>query len=146
MFEATCHRWKLRKLHSAIECLEKELDPKIEKAASLKDWEQRDGLISCFFFERGIIDDEIRKLESDYFIKLANKLLIPIPKHEYESEAWEHTEDGRSCLSITALTELRSSVRKELKERDEHMLMWATGITGVIGALIGLVSVIFDKT
>jgi hypothetical protein len=86
------------------------------------------------------IDEQIAVLETDYWLELAQRYLLPTPS----DEAYIHSKLDRrfTYFDENTLASLRSSVRKEQKERSENFRTWATLVIGVIGALIGLVAVI----
>lgn len=81
-------------------------------------------------------------LVSSYLVAVANRLLIPTPKFKTEGGEWEQAlSTGRYHLNISALAELRAAIRKEQKEHHEIWLLWFAALTGLVGALIGLVTV-----
>ncbi|MDP9179059.1 MAG: hypothetical protein M3O61_15385 [Gemmatimonadota bacterium] len=83
-----------------------------------------------------------------HLLRTARRLRVPIPSR-YTSkmeptDEWEQSYDGAWYLSEAGEEQLRSSIRKEKKERAElrdHWVKWVTAITGAIGALTGLVAV-----
>ena len=92
------------------------------------------------WYEVDLIDDQISDLVTRRFLGIANKYLLPTPKHD---GAWiESDVTGLRQLEPEAIIELRATIRKERKERYEHMLMWVAALTGLIGALSGLIAVI----
>jgi hypothetical protein len=93
-----------------------------------------------------LIDDEIYQLEADYVQRQAERLLLSIPKFSEISDHWEKSPFTKSWrLTRPAMLELRSAIRAEKKERSELARSWLTGITGLIGVLIGLLAVILGK-
>src|ERR1700733_12426037 len=86
------------------------------------------------------IDEQIAILESDYWLEQAQRYLLLTPN----DEAYIPSKLDRRFhyFDENTLTSLRSSVRKEQKERSENFRIWATLAIGIIGALIGLVAVL----
>ncbi len=84
------------------------------------------------------IRDEIRLLTSEYFVRRAAKLVIPVP------DDWQEVGilDRRLSLTPNALHELRAKVRAEERDRTDMFFKFAAALTGVIGVTIGLVSVL----
>jgi hypothetical protein len=93
------------------------------------------------------------ELVSDALLREADELHLPSPPHTDKSK-WTQFEDGdglyikRSILSAEGITDLRQVIRKERRERREVAEFWVKTIggivaiaTGLVGALIGLVSV-----
>ena len=79
----------------------------------------------------------------------ARHLRLPIP-HIYNqdnslSEHWQETHHtGRWRLTATGVAVLRKEIRREIKTRHElhaHWAVWLSALTGVIGAITGLVAV-----
>jgi hypothetical protein len=93
-----------------------------------------------------LIDDDISQLSSDYYEREAQRLLLQVPEFSERSDKWEKlafTERWR--LTRSTMLELRSAIRTERRERSEHARLWLAGITGVIGALIGLLAIILGR-
>lgn len=94
-------------------------------------------------------DAEERKLISDELEHQAQQLYLPTPLWD-DDESWDsdHGNPPTRYLTPKAMTELRASIRKERMERRAVIEWWfkvvggAVGIlTGLIGALIGLVAI-----
>ena len=80
----------------------------------------------------------------------ARRLRLPIP-HVYNpdntvSEYWrEGRHSGRWLLTTQGVAALRDEIRRELKARHElraHWVVWLAALTGLIGAITGLVAVL----
>ena len=99
-------------------------------------------------------NDEVSQLNSRWLIEEAKRYDIEVPENKFEDreEDWEKSNDKGDwewsyvretwILNSGARAELRLAIRKEQKERRElwqMKLVWAT-LTGIIGALTGLVS------
>lgn len=92
-----------------------------------------------------------KALVSHSLISEADSLHLPRPqyndKEKWDSNCPEHVE-RTLALTPEAMTELRTTIRKEKRERRETVEWWVKIIgglitigTGLVGALIGLVSV-----
>jgi hypothetical protein len=97
-----------------------------------------------FHTERCIAQEELSRVMSARIVTEARRLFIPVPEFKTENGAWIESEfpPGRRLLSIQAMSELRSAIRREKKERHEGWLLWLAAITGLVGALTGLAAVI----
>ncbi|HWA04598.1 MAG TPA: hypothetical protein VG819_13845 [Rhizomicrobium sp.] len=88
------------------------------------------------------LDGEIWELISRSLVDQAQRFQLPLPG----SEDW--TETGGLAykhLTPAALAELRSAIRSEQKERWTMRLLWLPilpALTGVLGAVIGLVAIL----
>jgi hypothetical protein len=90
-----------------------------------------------------LIDDDIYQLEADYVQRQAERLLLSVPKFSEVSQYWEKSSfTERWRLSRPTMLELRSAIRTERKESSELARSWLTGITGLLGVLIGLLAII----
>lgn len=81
-------------------------------------------------------------------LRKASRLRVPIPSRYTskmeESEDWERSWDGEWYLSKSAELQLRAVIRQEQKERNEtraHWIAWIAAITGLVGAVTGLLAV-----
>ena len=108
--------------------------------------EELEGIWQEERMELVLIDDDISHLISQRLLSLAEEYLLPRPEFKEEGKWIESKVNPNSYrLSPLAISELRSAVRKEQKERYEHIFMWLAAITGIIGAISGLVAVIGSK-
>lgn len=104
--------------------------------------------------------EELATLQTDYFSNLASKRLIPIPERSTEfllggsnpNSKWRRAKTGRHLLTDEVLRELRVAVRAERRERLEIVRTWVvtivpgfTALTGLIGAIIGLLAFISGR-
>ncbi len=94
--------------------------------------------------------ERILRLHSRFVQEQAEKLLLPNLKFDSKSEMWERSDDnGKWRLTRQAIADLRTAIRNEKRERLEAIRTWlgivtgfATVLTGLIGAIIGLISVL----
>jgi len=85
-------------------------------------------------------------LQSTYLVSKAEKMFLPIPDFNRDSEKWERSDiSGRYHLTRAAMRELVSAIRTERKESSEVARAWLTGLTGLFGVLIGLLAVILGR-
>ncbi len=137
------YRWELSKLHrqrSKTVDTFRRLQEKARKEK--KPREDIQSLISEEIFEVDMIDDDIETLESGYLIESARQLVLPIPDFDIDNGTWKESKFTRRFrLSKKAMVDMRSSVRKERKERREGMMLWLAALIGIIGALSGLLAV-----
>jgi hypothetical protein len=110
--------------------------------------EEREKLISDVDQERVPIEEEITAATVSYLFELAYHHRVPTPNFA-ELEPWEiSVYTGRRQLTEKAQAEFRKTIRDEQKERWQ---LWelrvkittalVTGLTGAIGAMIGLIAI-----
>ncbi len=93
-----------------------------------------------------------REVLSKPWLEKAERLEVDSPPYTDEdgelSEFWSQGAlDGEFFLTARGLAELKQDVRTELRWKHEvqsHWKGWGAVITGLIGALIGLVSVLWS--
>jgi hypothetical protein len=86
---------------------------------------------------------KVRRAMSDYLIAEADRLLIPLPD-KGDEKIWENPE-RYPTLTKEGINQLRAMIRAERKARMELFVMWVPGVVGVLGALIGLASILVGK-
>jgi hypothetical protein len=73
----------------------------------------------------------------------AEKHFVPVSRVDFVSGKWERSDvSDRFRLTQQYIGELRSAIRAERKESSELTRSWITGLTGLIGVLIGLLAII----
>lgn len=93
--------------------------------------------------EIDLIDDEIAQLQSAYLLRQAEIYFVPKPEFKTKDGAWERSNiTGLWRLAEHPISELRDVIRREKKERREHLQSWTVLLTGFAGTLIGLFSVL----
>jgi len=138
-------RWKLWKLRRVWDLTDEANTSRKEEAKKpkaprdqLREIEQ-DGVLDYFEYQ-----DSVRAAHTKYLLMTASQLIVPIPSPE-EKAMWEESHAGRRDLTELGINTVRAAVRAERKARLEMFLMWVPGVVGILGALIGLVSVFFGK-
>jgi hypothetical protein len=95
-------------------------------------------------YELTVMNEKIHQLYSQHIISRAEAHFLAIPEFQETGSDWEVARISRQRrLRREALASLLSAIRKRQKERREVAqahLIWMTAFTGMIGALIGLVS------
>lgn len=96
-------------------------------------------------------DDEINSLTTGYLMSISRQLFIEIPSRDNESLWFESTTFGGRYLTPAGVTKLRNDIRAERKARWDMIqpklalfVTLITSMTGVLGAVIGVLS--FLKT
>src|SRR5262249_47561304 len=92
-----------------------------------------------------LVDEQISRLQTTYLLEQAERYLLPQPpfKTDTEDAAWERAIlSPQHHLKDIAIAELRAVVRREKKERSERWKSWIPLLTGLAGAIIGLISVL----
>ena len=89
------------------------------------------------------VDEKISRLQTTYLLEQAERYLLPRPFNiDTEDASWERANiSAQYHLKDAALAELRSAVRRERKERGERWKSWIPLLTGLAGAIIGIISV-----
>jgi hypothetical protein len=144
MFDSVQHYCRLGSLQNQKDRVRAKYKCELEQAR--RDKKSKDELHEIGaeeFAELDLIDDEIAQLQYTFLVRRAENLLIPIPEFDTDSPSWRESHiTGKWRLTNDALHSLRMAIRKEQTERREHWQSWLTLIIGLIGALIGLASVL----
>jgi len=144
MIQWITFRWKQYQLEQWVDKISrahKEADQKARAKGAAGDELQELG--HKFHTEHRLAEDEIIRLTSAYYVRLANRMLIPVPEFKTEGGAWmESRETGLYHLTPKALHELRATIRAERKARREEWTIWLALVIGAIGALSGLIAII----
>jgi 5-formyltetrahydrofolate cyclo-ligase len=145
--------WKNRKLRKSRQALEKQYNDAAKDAKRKKSHDILDEWYSVNGWEFDSIDAEIKHNDSRDLLDEAESLYLPTPERSDETK-WISKDDlnsfeNWSVLTPEAMTDLRTSIRKERRERRETVDSWAkiigtiiTICTGLVGAIIGLVAVL----
>ena len=87
----------------------------------------------------GVLLHKLQVMQSDYLILEATRLMIPLPDQKDE-RMWIKVEE-QYVLTPKAINDLRAAICAEKTARVQLFMIWVPGVTGLIGALIGLASV-----
>ena len=97
-------------------------------------------------YELAAIHERIYQLYSQRIIAQAERYFLPIPNIQDQAGGWELARiSGRLRLQREVLQSLLAAVRAKQQERRgaaQANLIWVTALTGMIGAVIGLISVL----
>ena len=90
--------------------------------------------------EREVAEHRIYRLVSDYYYEKAFHYGISVPSG---NEYWDNSEayPGTSHLNRQGLSLLRTAIHEEQKRKLERFSVWIAGLTGLVGAITGLVAV-----
>jgi hypothetical protein len=144
MFRSLAFRWKLwrlERLHrKEMMGTERALQDAWNRSATRDELSEIEGGSS-----QGVMYWRIRVLTTQFLVSEAARLVVPLPSLE-DKELWTHWGSGapneEHVLTIKGINELRAAIRVEQKARAERFLVWVPGVVGILGALIGLVSVL----
>jgi hypothetical protein len=107
-------------------------------------------LESSHMFELQMHDEDEDSFITRRLLSKARRLRVPIPRRYNQdgshSDLWyEGSNTGRSCLTTEGMSTLREQLRKEVKARHElrsQWTVWLAALTGLIGAITGLVAML----
>jgi len=96
-------------------------------------------------FDQKWAEDELQRLYHSYYIRLANKLRIPVPPFQDHGGAWMESSISHGWfLTPEAMDALRAEIRGERKARRDEWLAWISLlalVVSIISALTALVVV-----
>ena len=105
-----------------------------------------DGELSFIGQEEQEIDNWINFRQTQYYQSVCQSLELPMPDRDNNEYYYKFNFDDdygdRHILTTAGFHVVRNAIREEKKARREVFGFWFAVITGLIGALIGLVSVI----
>jgi len=99
--------------------------------------QEREQLASEWAFERTLIDERHRGLETERLQKTADRFYVPLPL--LPSDNWERGPTGTWYLTPEGAEKVRRAIYEERKQRQEIWVPWIAAAVGVIGALTGLI-------
>ncbi len=138
MFEAIKYRWQLYNLDKKYAKVTNSYK-KLRKTAKRDEYQR---LREEEGSEVSPILEEIDSLRTKTFCRSANKLLVPQPDYN-NKEFWEKRYYGYGKnLTDKGLWEIKKLIREEKRQRREGFVVWMATLTGIIGAITGLVAVI----
>ncbi|EGU37403.1 hypothetical protein VIBRN418_07913 [Vibrio sp. N418] len=135
-------RFELHKLEKASQKLHQEFKATEESYQGQND----NGHLSFLGQDLQELDRWIEYRKSDFYRGEANKYLIPMPEKS-EQGVYTSFDFGDENGAVTYLTSkgiysLRKLIREEKKSKREAIGFYFTIFTGLIGSIIGLVSVL----
>jgi len=130
--------------------IERGYSKNIAIARRAKDYNEVQSLKSAMWFELDLQREEEDAHQSKQLLRKAMRLRVPSPPlhldNGEDSGYWyEGSQTGGRYLTVTGFREVRSEIRQEQKSRHEqwaHLVVWISAVTGVIGAITGLVAVL----
>lgn len=91
------------------------------------------------------LGEDLQKLRTEKLLKLARRLLVPIPDCR-DKTLWESARvSAGNYLTEKGERELRAAVRAERRERSENSRLWIAGVAGLVGAMAALIAVLLRK-
>lgn len=139
----------MRRLYWQKKLIEKSYSKEITKAREDKDNRKLEELSRDCQFEIEIIEEEEEELFTNQLVNKATRLRVPVPSYYNDeskrSDDWvKGSQTGALYLSPLGISKLREGIRKEERWRLEvraSRVVWLSAITGILGALTGLVAV-----
>lgn len=133
------YRNELRKQRKHAEELQKKEPDDCEQ-------NQESGALSDHHHQMEASEQWLALIQTEYFIREAERLLVPIPEYSdktmYSRVEWDDHPDEPYYLTALGLKTLKASVRDEKKHRRDIAAFWMSASTGLVGATIGLITII----
>ncbi|HLG35848.1 MAG TPA: hypothetical protein VI757_13275 [Bacteroidia bacterium] len=118
----------------------------IEAANILINSPEESAHYSSLLNEADNIKNAIEYFQTEHYKIICDSLKIPMPDLEdskfYYRYNFDDDEGDKYILTKEGLYDVRDRIRKEKKERREIAGFWISMIIGLLGTLIGLISVI----
>jgi hypothetical protein len=141
------------KLEWQRELLETIYARELELARKTKNWEKARAIENEHRFEIDLNTEEQDLYITKQIVRRAKKMRLPIPSRynsdKTESDHWyEGHHTRRWALTNRGVSAIREEIRREIKARHEVRVLWVTwlsALTGVIGAVTGLVAILGHK-
>ena len=122
----------------------------IAAAREAKNYDKVESLERGHRFESDLHDEDEDGYITRKLLSTARSLRVPIP-HRYNQDKTNsaHWYEGHHThgwyLTTTGVVAIRDEIRRELKARHEarsHWVLWLSALTGVVGAITGLVALL----
>lgn len=101
-------------------------------------------LRSQMAFELHVLDDTKEAAFTERLLRQAARLRVPVPLGT--SQYWRESDADRArVLTREGIQQLRAEIRKEQRwrgERRSQWVVWITALTGLVGALTGMLAVL----
>jgi hypothetical protein len=90
-----------------------------------------------------MLNEEMSIMVTDFLVNKANYLFLPIPSRN-DDNLWTQCNkiSDQYVLTNKGISELRSIIRSNSKEKNEVYVSFLVALTGIIGALTGLVAIL----
>ena len=138
MLDGMKYRWRLRKLERQLNEIQRTY-AKHRKGLSGEELVQ---LRAEEGSEADPVLEKIDVLTTRRFCQIANRLMVPLPDRSDE-DLWEESPYGLGkVLTSKGIWELKKLIRQERRESREGFLWWLAALTGIVGAITGLVAVL----
>jgi len=99
--------------------------------------QEREHLAAEWAFERTLIDERHREMETERLQKKADRFYVPLPL--LSSDNWERGPTGTWSLTPEGAEKVRRAIYEERKRRQEIWVPWIAAAVGVLGVLTGLI-------
>jgi hypothetical protein len=143
MFPYLTYRRELRRLDKIRDRHDREFDAVWEKAKNGKADENE---VSSVGQELREIENWIQYRQTQYLESICHDLILPLPERKDPKFYFQFNFDDecgdRFILTTAGIHYVRGLIRDEKKARREAFGFWFALTTGILGSLIGLVSVI----
>jgi hypothetical protein len=103
-------------------------------------------LISSFWIDEDFIRNDLMLLRSTYILNSARRLFLPVPDFDADKgDNWIYLQDGsgRIHLTLQGQRRLLDAIRAEKAASSERFRLWLAGLTGLVGAITGLIALLF---
>lgn len=138
-------KYNLRKLSYEIVDLNKNRRLSIEKLKMRDEDRSKDihAVNELIDIQVDKVKEEIDHIITSYLEKTALRLILPIPDIS-DNKMWRTCNHigNINVLTTLGISELRTSIRNERKAKRDVFISWITVLTGLIGTIIGLISVL----
>lgn len=140
------YRCRLHRLFSKREKITRSFAKDYRRAKKNANQEGLEGIYHEERNEISIIDYEIETLTTSYYLNIARYKYIEIPSPDDKS-FWSQSslDPSLKVLSNRAVRNIRSTIREDRNNNFKLISSIITVVTGLTGAAIGLVAVIYGK-
>ena len=139
------YRWRLKRLYAKQKKIRLFYDEALEEAKKEgKAGDDIESLHALASDEDAEVQEKIDQLITFRLLGIANKLIVPVPEHNHE-KMWKecHYSLRRKVLTAKGVAKVRKAIRLERRDRRDAYVPLIAALTGVIGAITGLVAVIY---
>jgi len=99
--------------------------------------QEREHLAAEWAFERTLIDERHRGLETERLQKKADRFYVPLPL--LASDKWERGPTGTWYLTPEGAEKVRRAIYEERKRRQDIWVPWIAAAVGILGTLTGFI-------